>query len=85
MRVKKGLIIQRLGGTFVAYDNEASTLHELNETAHFILSRIEEGKGKRQLVKDMVGSFKVSHEEAERDLEAFLEELEKKDLIVKRK
>jgi hypothetical protein len=85
MKIKKSVVIQKLGDTFVAYDNETSTLHEFNETGFLILSEIERGKGKKTIVKKIVNNFRASKIQAERDFEEFLEVLKKKDLIVDKK
>ena len=81
MKLKKGIILQKLGDTFVAYDNENSIMHELNEEGYLILSGIENGKKKAQIVKSIVESFKVSKSEAKKDLEDFLKVLKKKNLF----
>ena len=41
MKIKKGVLIQKMGKTFVAYDNQETVMHELNETAYLILSQLE--------------------------------------------
>ena len=85
MKIKKALVIQKLGDTYVAYDNETSTLHEFNEVGFLILSEIEKGRGKKTIVKKIVNNFRVSKAQAERDFKEFLGVLKKKDLIVKQK
>lgn len=85
MRIKKRVVIQKMGSTFVAYDNETSTLHELNEVGYLILSRIERGKAKAEIIKEIVASFNVSKKKAKEDYQNFLESLKKKDLIASRK
>lgn len=74
-----------MGDSYVAYDNETSTLHELNETGYFILSEIAKGKSKDKLLKAITQRFEVSTEEAREDLESFVQLLEKKELIVLKK
>ena len=81
MKLKKGIILQKLGDTFVTYDNEESVMHEVNEVGFTILSGIENGKKKAQIVKSIVESFKVSKKEAEKDLEDFVKVLKKKKLL----
>ena len=74
-----------MGGTFVAYDNDTSTLHELNETAYLILVAIEKKKTKKQIVGEIVRNFKVSVEKANSDYDEFLKILENKELVVRKK
>lgn len=82
MRVKKGVVVQKMGDTFVCYDNESSTLHEINEVAFTIISEIEKGKGKIEILDKLVGDYKVEKVRAEKDLNSFLNELKAKNLIV---
>lgn len=85
MRVKKGLVIQKMGDTYVAYDNETSTLHEFNEIGFLILSGLEKRKDRKKIVQEIINQFKISSEEAQKDLDQFLKLLRKKDLIVDKK
>ncbi len=85
MKVKKDILIQRMGNSFVAYDNETSTLHELNETGFTILSELEKGKSKPEIIRKIIKEFKVTKEKAKNDLEGFIQHLEKRDLIVAKK
>jgi len=85
MRVKKGVLIQKLGNTFVAYDNDASVMHELNEVGYIILSEIEKGKGKKEIFKKIMKDFAINEKDAKKDLDEFIQGLKKADLIVEKK
>ena len=85
MKIKKGVLIQKMGKTFVAYDNQETVMHELNETAYLILSQLEKGKTKGEILKKIIGEFKTTRLEAKKDLEEFLQVLKKADLIVGKK
>lgn len=85
MKIKKDVLIQKMGDTFVAYDNETSTLHEFNEIGFLILSGIEKKKSKQEIIKEIVSKYKVSKNKAEGDYEEFVEILKTKDLIVGKK
>ncbi|MBU0572381.1 PqqD family protein [Patescibacteria group bacterium] len=85
MKIKKDVLIQKMGDSFVAYDNETSTLHELNETGFLILSGIEKKKSKQEIIKGIVRKYKVSKNKAEGDYEEFVGALKTKDLIVGKK
>ncbi len=82
MRIKEGVIIQKLGQSFVAYDNNTSTLHEFNEVGFLIISAIEEKKTKAKIIEKIVKEFKVGRDKAGRDFDEFIQGLRKKDLIV---
>jgi len=85
MKIKKDVLIQKMGDTFVAYDNETSTLHEFNEIGFLILSGIEKKKSKQKIIKEIVTKYSVSISRAGKDYGEFVKLLEKKDLIVSRK
>lgn len=85
MKFKKGVLIQKLGEQFVAYDNETSTLHELNEVGYFILEHLEKGEDRKKIIRALKKNYDVSRKKAEEDVDNFLKELEKKDLIVEKK
>jgi len=85
MRLKKDILVQKMGDSYVAYDNETSTLHELNETGFVILSGIEERKSKPEILRKITQNFKISTKQAKEDFQKFVQLLEKKDLIVVKK
>ena len=85
MRIKTGVVIEKLGDTFVAYDNETSTLHEFNEMGFLILTRLEKGKTKLQILKEITEKYKVSYSLAREDYDSFVKNLKSKDLIVGKK
>lgn len=72
-----------MGESFVVYDNDTSTLHEINETGYTILKGIEDGRKKEEILKNLAKVFKVEKERATKDYEEFVDLLEKKDLIEK--
>ena len=81
MKIKKGVLIQKMGKTFVAYDNQESVMHELNEVGYIILSLLEKRKTKTQILKRINQEFNITKQEAKKDLEDFIQALEKADLI----
>lgn len=84
MKLKKDLLIQKMGKTHVVYDNETATLHELNETAFEILMLIKKGKNKSEILNALGRKYKVKPEQARRDLADYFADLKKADLIVGR-
>jgi len=85
MGIKKGVVVEKMGESFVAYDNETSNLHELNEVAYIILSDLEKGRGKASSIRKIISKFQVEEKRARKDYDYFLTELKKKDLIVLKK
>lgn len=85
MKVRKGVLIQKMGRTYIAYDNKTSVMHELNEVAYIILFQLEEGKTRGQILKKITAEFKVTKEEARADLDTFVQVLKRADLIVGKK
>ncbi len=61
-----------MGEIFVAFDNNTTTLHELNETAYVILCEIEKGKNKKQILAKIIREFEVDKKEAQKGLQEFL-------------
>lgn len=81
MKLKKGVIVQKMGKTYVAYDNERSVMHELNETAYLVLDGFEKRKTRGEILGSIVREFNVTQEEAKKDLEHFIRTLRKAKLI----
>ena len=85
MKIKRGIVAQKLGNIFVAYDNDAGVLFEFNEVGFEIFRKLEKGKKKRETVKSLTNKFSVSPKEAARDYELFIKDLAKRGLIKDRK
>ena len=82
LTLKKGIIIQKLGNSFIAYDNATGMMHEFNETGYAILEGIEKGKGRGKIVKNITKLFSVSEKETAEDFETFVKLLIKKKIVV---
>lgn len=81
MKIKRGVVIQKLGETYVAYDNTTSTLHEFNEEGFLIITEIQKRKNKSQIVKRLTETYPIDKKSAKRDIESFLKVLKRKKLI----
>lgn len=81
MKVKRSIIIQEMGDTYIAYDNTTSTIHELNETAFFILKKIKKREAKDRIIENIVKAYEIKQERAQKDFEKFLGVLKEKGLI----
>ena len=62
------------GGLVV--DSDESKVHVLNPVGSVIYSMLDGGHTKEQIIDAVVEQFDVSRDDAARDLEAFLEQLE---------
>lgn len=81
MKLKDGVVLQVMGDTFVAYDDETSTIHELNEPAYFILTKIRQGNGKGDVIKAIVEEYGVEESKAQSDYDSFIELLKESKLV----
>lgn len=85
MKLKKGLVIQKLGEKYVIFDNETSTLHEINDVGFFIMERLKKDINKRAIIEKLVSEYEVDEKTASKDLKEFIQALAKMDLIVNSK
>ncbi len=81
MKLKKNVLVQGLGKIKVAYNNDDSTLHELNDTAYLILSKLSGGWTKERIVKKMAKDYQINYKTALKDFDDFVKVLKKKNLI----
>lgn len=81
MKIKRGIVVQKLGDLFVAYDNRAGVLFEFNEVGFFIFNQIKKGKTREEILKKIIAQFDVLPTRATKDVNSFLAILKKKDLI----
>ena len=81
MKLKENIVTQKLGDEYVIFDNDNSTLHELNETGFLIVELLVKGKYKKSVIKKLSSVYKIKQAEAKKDYEEFIKELEKRDLI----
>lgn len=82
MRLKSGILVQKLGDKYVLYDNETSILHEFNQVGHFILERLDMGMENIDICRELTQAFEVSEEQANVDLDEFLVQLKDKNLLI---
>ena len=83
MKINDQVILQKLGKSFVAYDNNNSVFHEFNDVGYVIIKGVEKGDSMNKIVKNIMKDFEVTKDQALSDVEEFLAELEKKDLITR--
>ena len=82
MRIKKGLVIEELGESYVVYDNDSSILHEFNEVGFLIFKLMRKGKSKKEIIKELKNVYDKDKRLLEEDYDDFVKVLEKKDLMI---
>jgi Coenzyme PQQ synthesis protein D (PqqD) len=70
-----------LDGEVVALDGEGSVYISTNRTGAALWRMLAGGSTREQLVGELVGSFDITRERAEADVDAFLGELRGKGLL----
>lgn len=80
MKIKKGFVIQQVGGQWVAVATgsaavEFSGIVKLNDTAAIAWKGVEEGLSREQIVARVVESYDVDEQQACNDVDAFLQAL----------
>lgn len=71
---------QEIQGQAVIVCPARRELHQLDETATFLWNRLDRPRSAAELAEILCGEFEVDPERAERDVLAFLGELERKGL-----
>ena len=82
MKLKKGVLVQKMGDKYVVFDNDTSTLHELNESAHFIVDMIRRGMNSEKIVSELVIKYKIDEKIARSDYEEIVRDLLDKELLI---
>lgn len=82
MNIKKGFVIQEVGGQWVAVATGAAAAEfngivKLNDTAAIVWRGIEEGLSRDQIVARVVESYDVDEPRAAADVDTFLQALVK--------
>ncbi len=74
------LIAVEESGTIL--DIERRCYYDLNDTAFFLARQLEEGCGYQSLTAELFSEFDVSEDAARSDIDMFVNELMKRDLVV---
>lgn len=80
VRRNSSLPFQELEGRVVVVVPARRQMHQLDEVASFLWNQLREPRSARELARSLSEEFEVEPDRAERDVEAFLSELEKKGL-----
>lgn len=82
-KLRKEVIINKLGNAYVAYDNSNQQMHELNEIGYFILEEIEKNKSTKQIINKIIDNYDIDRKKASEDLEKYIKILIDKKLVRK--
>lgn len=87
MIIRDGFMLREVGGTFVVVPLgervvDFNGLITLNETGRVLWERLATHCEQSDLVAALVAAFEVTPEEAERDVQAFVEDLGAKNLLL---
>lgn len=88
MKLKDQFVVRQIAGTWVAVPigertAEVNGLLSLSETGVFLWEKLQQDVTFEDLLTAIVGEFDVAAETAEKDICAFIESLDEKDLIIK--
>jgi coenzyme PQQ synthesis protein D (PqqD) len=72
---------REIDGEVVAIDLDASTYLSTNESGVHLWRRLAEGTTREELVIELVQAFGIEREQAETDVDHFVEELRSRNLL----
>ncbi len=79
--LKDNLVVRRIGDEYFLLTSGDTMLHNVRGSGVFILEAIENGADYDGILDGLVAEFEVPRDEAAADLDAFLRELEEKEII----
>lgn len=81
MKIKKSVILNSYNGEYSAYDSSTSIMHELNESAYFIVENISKKTNQDELIKLYSAQFDLTDDQATIDVNQFLNLLKSSEII----
>lgn len=86
MKIKEGFVLREVAGNYivVAVGNAVKNFNAvitLNDTGATLWSALEKGATQPQLVQALLAEYEVSEEIAQKDAKAFVEKLQKENLL----
>lgn len=86
MKIKEGFILRNIAGSFVVVPVGDATIDfngmmNLNETGAFLFEKMIEGTTREDLIKALTEEYDVDEETASKDVDLFIEKVEKEDLF----
>lgn len=86
MKIKEGFILRNVAGSFVVVPIGEATLDfngmmNLNETGAFLFEKMIDGTTREDLIKALTDEYDVDEETAAKDVDLFIDKVEKEDLF----
>lgn len=81
MKLCKSIVLQKLGNEYIVYDSSTSMMHELNESAYFILSCIKKGIPKEKISQKLADRYAITPEKAGNDVDEAVRKFTVKEII----
>lgn len=86
MKIKEGFILRNVAGSFVVVPIGDATIDfngmmNLNETGAFLFEKMIDGTTREDLIKALTDEYEVDDETAAKDVDLFIEKVEKEDLF----
>ena len=86
MKIKEGFILRTVAGSFVVVPIGDATIDfngmmNLNETGAFLFEKMIDGTTREDLIKALTDEYEVDDETAAKDVDLFIEKVEKEDLF----
>lgn len=81
MKVSDRIIWRKIENEIFIVDPLNERIHELNETASFIFSMINENKNKYEILKKMVEEYNVDEDVCRKDLDDIISDFISKGII----
>ena len=80
-KIKKGFISDKIDGRVTIFNVSNSTFYSFNQSGSFIFKMIKKGKDKEEMMKQLIKRYKISGKKAIDDINDFLEQLLKNEII----
>lgn len=86
MKIRDGFILRNIAGSFIVVpigkeNIDFNGMMSLNQTGAFIFEKLQNGIEKEELVEALICEYDVSKEQAEKDIEIFIQKVEREGLF----
>lgn len=85
MKLKDGFLLREIAGRIVVVPTgntfDLNLMITLNNTARFLWERLEKASSTQELKAALMEAFDVSEEQAQRDVDAFVEKLSQNNFL----
>ena len=83
IKLRADIIVEELDGKLVVLSLDKGVFFEINESGNEIIKLIKLGLDYKNIIKEFKKIYKISHEDAESDIEKFLNQLETRSILTK--